>query len=80
VRAVRDVSDNAAAATPGTFAVTGVASSQNGVALVLDRLALLPWLNNITLGALTRGSQTSTSPGSDSFTINAGFTSSGGAQ
>lgn len=73
-------SDNAAAATPGTFAVTGVASSQNSVALVLDRLALLPWLNNITLGSLTRGSQTSTSAGSDTFTINAGFTSSGGAQ
>ena len=47
-----------AAATPGAFptgfTVTGSADSQVRVAQVLDRLALLPWLTNVTLQSSVR--------------------------
>ena len=38
------------------FSATGVASSHVRVALVLDRLARLPWLSNVTLVSSTSGS------------------------
>jgi len=44
------------------------------VALVLDRLALLPWLSNVTLQSSTRGDGVSPVQ----FSIQAGFTGTGG--
>jgi Tfp pilus assembly protein PilN len=58
------------------FTVSGVATSHVRVALVLDRLAALPWLSNITLVSSTSGS---TLNAGDTFSINAGF-NPGGAQ
>lgn len=56
------------AATPATpggaptgFTVSGSADSQVRVAQVLDRLALLPWLTDVTLQSSTRGAGTSLS-------------------
>jgi hypothetical protein len=46
------------------------------VALVLDRLAALPWLSNVTLVSSTNGASLSAG---DAFAINAGF-NPGGAQ
>jgi Tfp pilus assembly protein PilN len=65
----------AAVATPGAsgFTVSGLANSQNTVALVLDRLALLPWLSNVTLQSSTSGAGAGGSAG-DQFAITAGFT------
>jgi Tfp pilus assembly protein PilN len=74
------VSTDPAAATPGTFTVNGAASSHVRVALVLDRLALLPWLTNITLASSTRGSSGAGQASSDAFSINATFTRPGGSQ
>lgn len=73
----------AAAATPSStsFTITGTASSQLRVALVLDRLALLPWLSNVTLQSSTKGGSAG-SPG-DQFAISGDFsapTSEGGAR
>jgi len=53
--------------------VAGSATSQRGVALVLDRLALLPWLSGITLqtSAGANGSPVQ-------FTIGASLSSTGG--
>jgi Tfp pilus assembly protein PilN len=72
-------SPTAATASPGAtsssaFAINGVASSYVRVALVLDRLELLPWLSNVTLASSTGGSSATTggSPG-DQFSITAGF-------
>ncbi|MBA3842036.1 MAG: PilN domain-containing protein [Actinobacteria bacterium] len=50
----------AAPATPvptaaQSFVMAGSTSSHNRVALVLDRLALLPWLSNVVLQQTTRG-------------------------
>ena len=50
----------AAATVPGgisstSFLVTGTTSSQPAVALVLDRLALLPWLTGVSLQSSVRG-------------------------
>jgi Tfp pilus assembly protein PilN len=58
------------------FTVTGVATSHVRVALVLERLASLPWLSNVTLVSSTNGASLSAG---DTFAINAGF-NPGGAQ
>ncbi|MEP6812972.1 MAG: PilN domain-containing protein [Actinomycetota bacterium] len=65
-------------ATSG-FTVTGSASSHNRVALVLDRLAVLPWLSNVTLQSTTRGTAGTSggSGGADTFTISANFDQAG---
>jgi Tfp pilus assembly protein PilN len=64
------------------FTVTGVASSQNRVALLLDRLAMLPWLSGVTLQSSTRGGDGGAGGSSavDQFTVNANFTTTGGAR
>ena len=54
-----------------TFSIVGSTTSHDRVALILDRLALLPWLSNVALQSSTR------SGNSDSFTI--GATYNGGA-
>jgi Tfp pilus assembly protein PilN len=69
--------------TPATtgaagFSATGVASSHVRVALVLDRLASLPWLSNVTLVSSVNGG-TTLSRG-DTFTVTAGFNPNGGAK
>lgn len=55
-----------AATTPGAvptgFTVTGAADSQVRVAQVLDRLALLPWLADVTLQSSVRGGGDSRTP------------------
>jgi Tfp pilus assembly protein PilN len=64
-----------AGAAPTGFTVTGTADSQVRVADILDRLALLPWLTNVTLESSIRGS------GEEStlqFTIGATLGSTGG--
>jgi type IV pilus assembly protein PilM len=66
------------AATPSTFTIDGFTSSQYGVALVLDRLALLPWLSDVTLQQSVR-SQDSNGP-TMQFTIGANLRSRGGQQ
>jgi len=58
------------------FTVSGVATSHVRVALVLDRLAALPWLSNVTLVSSTNGASLAAG---DTFSINAGF-NPGGAQ
>ena len=75
-------------AAPGTptpaasgFSATGVASSHVKVAVVLDRLASLPWLTNVTLVSSANGSTTGTSLSrGDTFTVTAGFNPIGGAE
>jgi Tfp pilus assembly protein PilN len=69
-----------APATTGAsgFSATGVASSHVRVALVLDRLASLPWLSNVTLVSTVNGG-TTLSRG-DTFTVTAGFNPIGGAK
>ena len=51
------------------------------VALVLDRLASLPWLSNVTLVSTVNGgaSGTTLSRG-DTFTVTASFNPNGGAK
>ena len=70
-------------ATPSAsgFSATGVASSHVNVAVVLDRLASLPWLTNVTLVSSANGgaSGTTLSRG-DTFTVTAGFNPNGGAK
>jgi len=61
------------AGAAGTFAISGTTTSHVRVALILDRLALLPWLSDISLGS------SSHSGTSDQFTISAGFAPAGGA-
>jgi Tfp pilus assembly protein PilN len=71
-----------AVGTPG-FAATGVATSHVRVALVLDRLAKLPWLSDVTLVSSTNGSAGATSgtlSGGDTFSVTAGFDPNGGAK
>jgi Tfp pilus assembly protein PilN len=71
------------APAPGAsgFSVTGVASSHVTVAVILDRLASLPWLTNVTLVSSANGSTTGTTLSrGDTFTVTAGFNSIGGAQ
>lgn len=45
-------------ATGATFTATGGASSHDRVALLLDRLALLPWLSNVGLTSTARSGNT----------------------
>jgi Tfp pilus assembly protein PilN len=74
--------------TPGAsgFAATGVASSHVRVALVLDRLAHLPWLSNVLLvsstsgAGATAGTTGGTLSGGDTFSVTAGFDPNGGAK
>ena len=67
---------SAPAPGPGAapFTVTGVATSHVRVALVLDRLASLPWLSNVTLVSSTNGASLSAG---DTFSVNAGFNPGG---
>jgi Tfp pilus assembly protein PilN len=61
------------------FTVSGSASSQNRVALALDRLAALPWLTDVTLQSSTRGGEGAGSGAApDQFTINATFNNAAG--
>lgn len=72
-----------ATGVPTAFTATGVASSQVRVALVLDRLATLPWLSDVTLQSLMGGASGGTSTtiaAGDTFTINATFNPNGGAK
>jgi Tfp pilus assembly protein PilN len=63
------------------FSATGVAASHVKVAVVLDRLASLPWLTNVTLVSSANGSTTGTTLSrGDTFTVTAGFNSIGGAK
>jgi Tfp pilus assembly protein PilN len=68
-----------AAPVPGApatgFSVQGNASSQVRVALVLDRLALMPWLSNITLVSISKAATTpgSSNGGGDQFSVDATF-------
>jgi Tfp pilus assembly protein PilN len=55
------------------FSITGAAPSHDTVALVLDRLALLPWLSAPTLVSTTRQST-----GSAQFNISAVILNNGG--
>jgi Tfp pilus assembly protein PilN len=71
------------APAPGAsgFSATGVASSHVTVAVILDRLASLPWLTNVTLVSSASGSTTGTTLSrGDAFTVTAGFNPIGGAQ
>jgi Tfp pilus assembly protein PilN len=67
-----------AAAVVGTvptssFTVGGTTGSHDRVALVLDRLTLLPWLSGVALQS------SSGTPGSITFTISAGYVGSAGS-
>jgi Tfp pilus assembly protein PilN len=63
------------------FTATGVASSHVTVAVILDRLASLPWLTNVTLVSSANGSTTGTTLArGDTFTVTAGFNPIGGAK
>jgi Tfp pilus assembly protein PilN len=74
-------STSASTAAFSGFTVVGSASSQKRVALVLDRLAALPWLSGVTLQSSTRGSAGSLgSKEADQFTISANFNFVGGAR
>jgi Tfp pilus assembly protein PilN len=57
-------------AAGSTFTIAGQANSHDRVALLLDRLAVLPWLSGITLGSSSRAGN------SVSFTITAGYNGS----
>lgn len=64
-----------------SFSVNGVASSQTRVALVLDRLALMPWLTDVSLISSARGtSGQSGKGGGDQFSIQATFGPAGGSK
>jgi Tfp pilus assembly protein PilN len=67
----------AATAVPAGFTVMGSAASHVRVALVLERLELLPWLSNVTLQSSTHGGTADRTSGSlgagDQFSITAGF-------
>ena len=69
-----------AATTPGAvptgFTISGSADSQVRVAQVLDRLALLPWLTDVTLQSSVRGSGETSTP--VQFSIGATLGSTGG--
>jgi Tfp pilus assembly protein PilN len=63
-----------AAAAPTSFTITGTTTSHVRVAFVLDRLAVIPWLSNVTLAS------SSHSGDGDQFTISAAFAPTGGAR
>jgi Tfp pilus assembly protein PilN len=70
------VSGPAASATGGSssgFTIAGGTSAHTRVALILDRLALLPWLTNINLGSSTRSGDAVT------FSISATYVPTGGS-
>jgi Tfp pilus assembly protein PilN len=69
----------AAGGSAAGFTVNGTASSQLRVALVLDRLAVLPWLSNVTLLSTSRGTGGG-SGGGDQFSVSATVVDTGGAQ
>ena len=72
---------SAPAAGASGFSATGVASSHVTVAIILDRLASLPWLTNVTLVSSANGSTTGTTLSrGDTFTVTAGFNPIGGAE
>jgi Tfp pilus assembly protein PilN len=54
-------------ALPAGMSIQGVASGATGVALVMDRLSLLPWLNGVTLQSAARQVD-----GTDTFNLTAG--------
>ena len=56
-----------------TFTIAGVAPSHVRVALILDRLALVPWLSNVSLQTTTRQPT-----GSVQFTVTATVQTNGG--
>jgi Tfp pilus assembly protein PilN len=56
-----------APSTTSTLTVSGTAPGTVGVARVLDRLALIPWLSDVTLGSATRSGDN----GGDAFNITA---------
>jgi Tfp pilus assembly protein PilN len=63
--------------TPTAFVVTGYTSSQKGVARVIDRLSVLPWLSDVSLQQSTRA-DTATGGKAVQFTIGANLSSTGG--
>jgi Tfp pilus assembly protein PilN len=67
----------ATGATPTAFVVSGFTSSQKGVARVIDRLAILPWLSDVSLQQSTRA-DTATGGKAVQFTIGANLSSTGG--
>jgi Tfp pilus assembly protein PilN len=70
-----------AMASGSGFSATGVASSHVKVAVVLDRLASLPWLTNVTLLSTANGSASGTTLSrGDTFSVSAGFNPNGGAK
>jgi Tfp pilus assembly protein PilN len=62
------------------FSATGAASSYVRVALVLDRLASLPWLSNVTLVSTTNGAAGGTLSAGDTFSVTASLNPTGGAK
>jgi Tfp pilus assembly protein PilN len=60
-------------ASPTAFTISGTAPSHVRVALILDRLALLPWLSGVTLQSSTR-----TATGSATFNVSAAVVGTGG--
>jgi Tfp pilus assembly protein PilN len=74
VGAAADPATGVAAAAPTSFTITGTTTSHVRVALVLDRLALIPWLSNVTLAS------SSHSGDGDQFSISAAFAPTGGAR
>ena len=75
----------AATTTPTTtgvsgFSATGVASSHVRVALVLDKLAKLPWLSDVTLVSSVNGASGGSLSAGDTFSVTAGFNPNGGAK
>lgn len=70
-----------APSSASSFSVTGVASSHVKVAVVLDRLASLPWLSNVTLLSSTNGGASgSTLSRGDTFSVSATLNPTGGAK
>jgi Tfp pilus assembly protein PilN len=63
--------------TPTAFVVTGFTSSQKGVARVMDRLSVLPWLSDVSLQQSARA-DTATGGKAVQFTIGANLSSTGG--
>jgi len=70
-----------ASTTPTGFSINGVASSNVRVALVLDRLTLMPWLSNVTLvSSMKNASGPNGSGDGDQFSIQATFGPAGGGK
>lgn len=67
----------ATGSAPTAFVVTGFTSSQKSVARVLDRLAVLPWLSEVSLQSTTRA-DSGNGRMAVQFTIGANLSSTGG--